>query len=1026
MTNLQSVSPGHSTEPAPDVPTVTEPAHTVTGGGAMGDLIRSFDWAATPLGPIEQWSPGLRTTVGIVLNNRFPMLLWWGPELYQIYNDAYRPILGAKHPRSVGHPGAEVWAEIWDILGLRVDHVRSGQGATWDEDLFLPMDRYGFVEETYFTFSYSPVPDEGGLGGILVTCTENTGRVLSERRVRMLRDLGARSGDATSAEEACEIAVATFARNARDVPLALIYLLGAGGTEARLAGAVGVAPGSSASPLVIPVVDDPAKDASGWPIAEVTRSGRTQIVNDVERRFGPIVASEWPEPVRTAVVLAVPSTTQDQVAGVMVCGVSPRLTLDDGYRQFLDVIAGQVGAAVANARAYEEERRRAEALAELDRAKTRFFWNVSHEFRTPLTLILGPVRDALADANTIPANRARFELIQRNAERLLKLVNTLLDFSRIEAGRIAASYEPVDFSESCAEFASVFRSAVEKAGLRLVVECSTLREPVFLDRGMWEKVVLNLMSNALKHTFEGEIAIATRARDGYAELEVRDTGVGIDADQLPLIFQRFHRVPNARSRTHEGTGIGLALVQELVRLHGGSIDVTSTVGRGSTFTVRIPFGTAHLPADRIGVASPRESLGRVGEIFAAEAAGWMPDESSDWSPAATESPPAAAGRVLVADDNADMRSYIVRLLREHGWDVDGVANGQLALDAIRAGMTAGEPPDLVLADVMMPGLDGFELLASLRADPLTSDMPVILLSARAGEESRVHGLVAGADDYLVKPFAARELLTRVAAAARIGRDRRATRSAERAYEELRVAKAHVDEANRAKSVFLATMSHELRTPLNAIAGHVQLLAMGLHGPISEAQKAALDRIDRSQRHLLRLINDVLNLARIEARGLEFHLTDLAVADVIADLAPLIEPQLAAKSLRYDVRLPATAVMVRADREKLQQILLNLLSNAVKFTGAGGTVTIDVAEREGAAGFVFVRVTDTGKGIPPDRIEQIFEPFVQVDVTGIRTTEGVGLGLSISRELARGMGGDLRARSALGKGSTFTLTLVGAR
>ena len=1026
MTNLRNVLPGHSSQAVPDVPRGTEPAHTVTGGGAMGDLIRRFDWAATPLGPIDQWSPGLRTTVGIVLNNRFPMLLWWGPELYQIYNDAYRPILGAKHPRSVGQPGAEVWAEIWNILGLRVDHVRAGQGATWDEDLFLPMDRYGFVEETYFTFSYSPVPDEGGLGGILVTCTENTGRVLSERRVRMLRDLGARSGDATSAEEACEIAVETFARNARDVPLALIYLLGTGGTEARLAGATGVAPGGGASPLLIPVADDMASDASGWPIAEVTRSGRTQVINDVERRFGSIVAGEWPEPLRTAVVLPVPSTTQDQIAGVMVCGVSPRLALDDSYRQFLDVVAGQVGAAVANARAYEEERRRAEALAELDRAKTRFFWNVSHEFRTPLTLIVGPVRDALADENTIPANRGRLELIQRNAERLLKLVNTLLDFSRIEAGRIEASYEPVDFSESCAEFASVFRSAVEKAGLRLVVSCARLPEPVFLDRGMWEKVVLNLLSNALKHTFEGEIEVATRAGGGYAELEVRDTGVGIDADQLPLIFQRFHRVPNARSRTHEGTGIGLALVQELVRLHGGSIGVSSTVGRGSTFVVRIPFGTAHLPADRIGVGARREATARLGEIFVAEAAGWVPDESWDGSPAATDALPPAAGRILVADDNADMRSYIVRLLREHGWDVDGVANGQLALNAIRASVAAGEPPDLVLADVMMPGLDGFELLARLRGDPLTSDVPVILLSARAGEESRVQGLEAGADDYLVKPFAARELLTRVGAAARIGRDRRATRATERAYEELRVAKAQVDEANRAKSAFLATMSHELRTPLNAIAGHVQLLAMGLHGPISEAQKAALERIDRSQRHLLRLINDVLNLARIEARGLEFNLTDLAIADVIADLAPLIEPQLAAKSLRYDVRLPTTAVTVRADREKLQQILLNLLSNAVKFTDAGGAVTIDVAERAGAEGLVFVRVSDTGKGIPADRIERIFEPFVQVDVTGIRTAEGVGLGLSISRELARGMGGDLRARSTFGKGSTFTLTLVGAR
>jgi signal transduction histidine kinase len=886
------------------------------------------------------------------------------------------------------------------------------------------MDRYGFVEETYFTFSYSPVPDEGGVGGILVTCTENTGRVIGERRVRMLRDLGARSGDAMSADEACQIAVETFARNAKDIPFVLIYLLEAGGTRARLAGAVGGTQGGPASPAMIDFTDDVHDDRSGWPIAEVARSGRPLVVDDVLGRFGPLVAGEWPEPLRDAVVLPVPSTVSDQAAGVLVCGVSPRLRLDDSYCQFLDIVAGQVGAAVANARAYEEERRRAEALAELDRAKTQFFWNVSHEFRTPLTLVLGPTRDALADENTIPENRRRFELIQRNAERLLKLVNTLLDFSRIEAGRIEAFYEPVNFSDFCAELASVFRSAVEKAGLRLVVDCHPLREPVFLDRAMWEKVVLNLLSNAFKHTFEGEIGVATRARDGFAELEVRDTGIGIDAAQLPLIFQRFHRVPNARSRTHEGTGIGLAFVQELVRLHGGSIDVTSKVGVGTTFTVRIPLGAAHLPAERVGGAPPGEASGLTAGIFTAEAAGWLPNEAADRG--REESDPAAmAGRILVADDNADMRSYIVRLLREHGWSVVSVANGTAALEAVRAAAAEGGAPDVLVADVMMPGLDGFQLLGELRADPVTSDVPVVLLSARAGEESRMHGLEAGADDYLVKPFVARELLARVAAAARIGRDRRATRATERAYEALRAAKAEVDDANRAKSAFLATMSHELRTPLNAIAGHVQLLEMGLHGPISEAQRTALARIERSQRHLLRLINDVLNLARIEAGGLEFRLGDLAVAEIIADLAPLIEPQLSAKLLHYDVRLAASDVMVRGDLEKVQQILLNLLSNAIKFTDPGGTVTIDVAKRAGAAGFVFLRVSDTGKGIPPDRIEQIFEPFVQVHVTGIRTAEGVGLGLSISRELARGMGGDLRARSTLGKGSTFTLTLPAA-
>jgi signal transduction histidine kinase len=236
------------------------------------------------------------------------------------------------------------------------------------------------------------------------------------------------------------------------------------------------------------------------------------------------------------------------------------------------------------------------------------------------------------------------------------------------------------------------------------------------------------------------------------------------------------------------------------------------------------------------------------------------------------------------------------------------------------------------------------------------------------------------------------------------------------------ARAAAEKANRAKSEFLATMSHELRTPLNAIGGHVQLLTLGLHGPVTDEQRKSLARIERSARHLLGLINDILNLSRIEAGRVEYVLANVPLSEALADLSPMIEPQLAAKSLAYEVRNVNQLPVVRADREKLQQILLNLLSNAVKFTDAGGRVWIDVAGREGAPGSVFVRVGDTGKGIPADKLETIFEPFTQVDGSHSRLGQGTGLGLSISRDLARGMGGDLRVRSELGKGSVFTLGL----
>jgi signal transduction histidine kinase len=230
-----------------------------------------------------------------------------------------------------------------------------------------------------------------------------------------------------------------------------------------------------------------------------------------------------------------------------------------------------------------------------------------------------------------------------------------------------------------------------------------------------------------------------------------------------------------------------------------------------------------------------------------------------------------------------------------------------------------------------------------------------------------------------------------------------------------------EEANQAKSAFLAVMSHELRTPLNAIAGYVDVLALGIHGPVTDAQRASLERIARSGRHLLRLINEVLNLARIEAGHVEYVMEDVPVADLVAAVVPMIEPQLEQKSLTLSVDL-APDLRVRVDRDKGQQILLNLLSNATKFTPPGGHVTVDAVQRPDLGDQLGLRVTDTGIGIPADKLEAVFQPFVQVDVTRTRTADGTGLGLAISRDLARGMGGDVTATSTLGAGSVFTLTL----
>jgi signal transduction histidine kinase len=731
--------------------------------GDTGALMRSLDWSTTPLGPPAGWPQSLRTSVSIVLASRFPLSICWGPAYVLLYNDAHAPILGRKHPQAMGRPVLEVWAEIKDIIGPMLDDVVQTGRATWSADRMLPLERHGFLEECYFTWSYSPILVESGVvGGVLTVATETTERYVGERRQRALRALGEAGAGAQRLDAVSPAMVGAL--DQADVPFSLIYRADAGASHAELVAAAGLTGGPAAPERV-------ELGAGGaWPLADAEQQRAPLLVTDIRSRFGPVTCGPWPEPTHTAVVHPLAQLIAEPRRFWLVTGVSPRRPLDEAYRGFLDLVAKQVMASISAALAYEQSQRRAEQLAEIDRAKTAFFSNVSHEFRTPLTLMLGPTEDALASPQQA-LQGANLETVHRNQLRLLKLVNMLLDFSRIEAGRLEATYQPTELAALTMDLASTFRSAIERAGLRFEVDCASLPALVYVDHHMWEEIVLNLLSNALKFTFEGMIRVALRAASDHVELDVVDTGVGIPEDQLPRMFERFHRIEGTRSRTHEGSGIGLALVNDLVTLHGGTVRVSSRLGRGSTFTVSIPLGTAHLPSDRIRPAHDLAGATSAAEPYVMEALRWVGVESSPASvPGASGGlavPPArGSARVLVADDNADMREYLSRLLGEY-WTVEAVADGVRALAAAQA-----ERPDLVLTDVMMPNLDGAGLLAALRADPKTAAIPVIMLSGRAGEESRIHGLSAGADDYLVKPFSTRELLARVAAHLELGRLRR--------------------------------------------------------------------------------------------------------------------------------------------------------------------------------------------------------------------------------------------------------------
>lgn len=1004
-------------------------AGPLAGGGELGALMRAMDWSRTALGPVQSWPQALRTSVRIMLTSRQPMFVWWGDELINLYNDAYKSIVGGKHPWALGRPAAKVWREIWDQVEPRARQAMTANEGTYDEALLLIMERHGYREETYYTFSYSPVPsDTGETGGILCANTDDTQRIIGARQLALLRELATRTADARTIAEACTLSAQSLETNTRDLPFALIYLLDPDHRRVVLAGSSGISAGHSAAPIEAPL-DSP----SVWPFAEVLHTHAPAVVSDLEF-LGPLPSGAWDGPPQQAAVLPIAPSGKTGRSGVLVAGLNPYRLFDDNYQGFLELVTGQIAAAIANAQAYEEERRRAEALAELDRAKTTFFSNVSHEFRTPLTLMLGPLEELMAGREPREGSdqRSLVTVAYHNGLRLLKLVNSLLDFARIEAGRIRASYAPTDLAALTADIASSFRSATDKAGLRFIVDCRSLPEPAYVDRDMWEKVVLNLISNAFKFTFEGEICVELgQTEDGAAaRLSVRDTGTGIPAEEMPRLFERFHRAEGARGRTHEGTGIGLALVQELVKLHGGSISAQSELGRGSAFTVRVPLGSAHLPKDRIGAAradnSPAASTATRAEAYVDEALGWLwPDDrelcdsllEGTGDRKALDAPETGArGRVLLADDNADMRAYVSRLLEPH-FDVDAVSDGRQALEH-----ALGYPPDLILSDVMMPGLDGFALLKALRAEPSTSTLPVILLSARAGEESRVEGIEAGADDYLVKPFTARELLARVTTHLEMSRLRRQAtererelrREAEAARERATAAMEALRHANSDLEQFAFSASHDLQEPLRMVSTFSQLLQMKYAGKLDDQADIIIGHCVEGATRMARLIQDLLEYTRAatisEAPSDTVDLNE-ALEGALSNLRTSIEESKA--TVTHDP-LP----FLKAEPVHLQQIFQNLVSNAIKYRSQEPP-RIHVGATRGNGTWEF-SVRDNGIGIEPRYHQQVFGLFKRLH-SGSQYS-GTGLGLAICKKLVERYHGRIWVESTSGDGSTFFFTM----
>jgi signal transduction histidine kinase len=990
----------------------------LSGGGEMGERIRKFDWSKTPLGDPENWEQSLKTCVRIILTSAQPMFVWWGPSLNAIYNDSYAQIMGKKHPAGVGGRAQDIWFEIWDQLVPKIKSVERNEG-TYDESFFFLMERKGYQEEVYVSFSYSPAPgDDGTVKGIFCVCSENTERVINERRLQTLRDLGSIAFDEKSLNAIYRNVADALGKNNKDFPFAKIYDIERNGSKA----VVTAATGTNGEQYILPEVIDlenPAALTNDF--CQAFRTNKV-IVSAVTKTQEDLPKGPWQKAASQFIYIPITAAGSNHPYAILFAALNPYRQFDEAYLQFCELIGERVSLEINKMLAFEEERKRAEALEQIDKAKTVFFSNISHEFRTPLTLILSPLEELINQHNgsLAVADKQNIETAHRNALRLLKLVNTLLDFSRIESGRQQASYTLTDIVGFTKKLTANFQSVMEKAGLQLIVKTGEADQPVYVDRSMWEKIVFNLLSNAFKYTLKGCVTVEIGAEENFAVLKIKDTGVGIPESELPHMFERFHRVQQVTGRTFEGTGIGLSLIKELVLLHKGEISVESELNVGSTFTVKIPLGKDHLPATQITMQ--REDEENQTFNMYVEEAGTLLVKAPEVTEAVERN---ELPMVLVVDDNADMREHI-QIILSNQFNVVTAVNGQDALQKIQE-----QKPDLVVSDVMMPVLDGIGLLKEIKGNRPTAHIPVILLTARAGEESKIVGWETGADDYLTKPFSAKELISRIASQIKTQQIR--TEALIDIAEQKKYAKQLEDmnreltKMNEELTSFAYVSSHDLQEPLRKIQMFSKRIMEKEVHALSDEGKNFFQRMDNAASRMQLLINDLLTYSRTNTSQKHFEKTNLnkLITEVKQELYERIS---ATGTIIACESLPELSIIPF----QFKQLFTNLITNSIKFARPGVTpyIQISIAQVDGntlqqptasrGKKYWQISVADNGTGFDPKYNEQIFGLFQRLH--GRRDYEGTGIGLSIAKKVVENHNGFITAAGKENEGATIHIFL----
>jgi signal transduction histidine kinase len=991
----------------------------LSGGGDMGERIRNFDWGNTPLGDPETWEQGLKTCIRIILTSAQPMFVWWGPSLISIYNDPYAHFLGVKHPAALSAKAEDIWREIWDLLLPKIKSVERNEG-TYDDSMLFIMERKGYQEEVYVSFCYSPVPgNDGTMKGLFCVCSDTTERIINERSLQTLRDLGAIVFDEKSLQVIYRNLAEALGKNNKDFPFATVYKIENNGSRAVATASAGT---DNKQYLLPAVIDLQAPTMVTREFCQVYASNKLTIA-EIDTRNLDIPKGEWQKTATKFVYIPISAVGSNHPYAIIFAALNPYRLFDNSFKQFCELIGERASLEINKMLAIEEERKRAEELEQIDKAKTVFFSNISHEFRTPLTLILNPLEELLNQpaSNLSAIERQNIETTHRNAIRLLKLVNTLLDFSRIESGRQQARYALTDLVALTTNLVANFRAVIEKAGMQLIVKADTVIQPVYVDQQMWEKIVFNLLSNAFKFTLTGCITVELTTEDTYAVLKIKDTGVGIPEAELPHMFERFHRVQNVTGRTFDGTGIGLSLIKEFVLLHKGEIGVESELGKGSTFTVRIPMGKKHLPQQQISLND--QEIMMTSGMYVEEAGTLLVKNNKADEPATAGSN--GLPLVLVVDDNADMRDHLQSVLMPY-FKIVTANNGQDALQKIQQ-----QQPAIVLSDIIMPVLDGIGLLQEVKANKTTAHIPVILLTARAGEESKIVGWETGADDYLTKPFSSKELISRIASQIKtqqIRTDALIDIAEQKKYaKKLEEMNRELTKMNEELSSFAYVSSHDLQEPLRKIQMFSKRILEKEVNSLSDEGKNFFYRMDNAAGRMQLLINDLLTYSRTNTSQKHFEKTDLKL--LIAEVKQELMEKITATGTVIECGpLPVLSIIPF----QFKQLFTNLFANSIKFARAGVPPHISI-KCEVVDGhkidkptvnmdrkYWHFTIADNGTGFDPKFSDQIFGLFQRLH--GRKDYEGTGIGLAIAKKVVENHNGTIMAEGKENEGATIHLYL----